>query len=566
LDARETIADEVPRSAKAGPAWGWGLCWLLFASTTLSYMDRQAVSVVGERLTAEFGGSVGSLGWIIAAFGIPYALFQIPAGFLADRGDVRRTYAAAVVAWSMAAMAVAWSPTLGALMAFRAMLGVGESFNWPCALRVTATVLPPADRSLGNGIFNSGAAVGAVLTPLIVAPLTAWLGWRAAFALIGGLGFIWAVAWWVASYGPAAGLFLGADRARPSGRIPAPALAAFATLAALSVGLGAFGYGYRATTPVRMSGGAGTFYFFLRSPTSAVGVGVGDTIGILAPDGGGTTPLRAGAAGTVVERVRAGEPIRPGDVIAEIRGAPLGLTAIWWAVVLLMVGLILGPAVLPASWLGRDNAAAALGEVVRLRRFWVLVVVSVSINVCWHFLVNWLPTYLRTDRGMAFVAGSMLSALPFLAADAGNLGGGAASRWLARRGLPASRARAVVMVGCVLLIAPGAAVGAVGNNALIVALLAAMALGTAAFMANYFAFCQEVDPSRTGLVVGILGALGNLFAAGFAPVVGWVKDTTGGFGPVFLVVGLLPFVGLAALLIGWGRDDPKPAAPDLAEL
>ncbi len=53
------------------------------------------------------------------------------------------------------------------------MLGVGESFNWPVALRVTARILPPADRSLGNGIFNSGAAIGAVVTPAVVTYLTA---------------------------------------------------------------------------------------------------------------------------------------------------------------------------------------------------------------------------------------------------------------------------------------------------------------------------------------------------------------------------------------------------------
>ncbi len=481
MDAPETIAEDVPRAAKSASPWAWRLCWLLFASTALSYMDRQAVAVVGERLTAEFDVGFESLGWIIAAFGLPYALFQVPAGFLADRGDVRRTYGAAVVGWSLAAMAVAWSPTLGALMAFRAILGVGESFNWPCALRVTATVLPPADRGLGNGIFNSGAAVGAVLTPLIVAPLTAWLGWRAAFALIGGLGFIWAIVWWIAARGPADPLFLGADRPRASGRIPGPVMAAFAGLAVAAVVGGAVGFRSR------------------------------------------------------------------------------GATALWWAVAGLIVGMLALARAIPASELGRDNAAAALGAVVRHRRFWVLAVVSVSINVCWHFLVNWLPTYLKTDRGMAFVTGSLLSAVPFLAADAGNLGGGAASRWLAGRGLAASRARAIVMAGCVLLIAPAAAVGSIANDTLILALLAAMALGTAAFMANYFAFCQEVDPGRTGLVVGILGALGNLFAAGFAPIVGWVKDTTGGFGPVFLVVGLLPFGGLAALLLGWGRDKP-PAA------
>ena len=232
----------MPKPARSAAPWGWGLCWLLFASTTLSYMDRQAVAVVGERLTGEFGVKLETLGWIIAAFQLPYALFQVPAGFLADRGDVRRTYAAAVVGWLLAAMAVAWSPTLGALMAFRAILGVGESFNWPCALRTTATVLPPADRGLGNGIFNSGAAVGAVLTPLIVAPLTAWLGWRAAFFLIGGLGFVWALAWGASAFGPAASLFLGADRPRQSGKVSGPARLAFAALIAAAITGGAVGF------------------------------------------------------------------------------------------------------------------------------------------------------------------------------------------------------------------------------------------------------------------------------------------------------------------------------------
>ncbi|HEY2157492.1 MAG TPA: MFS transporter [Isosphaeraceae bacterium] len=482
MSVHETVYEDVSRSAKSAPPWAWGLCWLLFASTTLSYMDRQAVAVVGERLTAEFGGGFETYGWIVLAFQLPYALFQVPAGFLADRGDVRRTYALAVVGWSLAAMAVAWSPTLGALMAFRAILGVGESFNWPCALRVTSIVLPPADRGLGNGIFNSGAAVGAVLTPLIVAPLTAWLGWRAAFALIGGLGFAWAIAWWLAAYGPASGLFLGAERKRQIGRIPAPAWMALAALVVAAVVVGAVGLRYR------------------------------------------------------------------------------GATALWWAIAGLIVGMLAVARAMPRDWLGRDNPAADLGDVVRRRRFWVLAVVSISINVCWHFLVNWLPTYLKTDRGMAFVAGSMLSAVPFLAADAGNLGGGAASRWLVGLGWPTHRARATVLLVCVLLIAPGAAVGSIRNDSLIILLLAVMALGTAAFMANYFAYCQDVSPGRTGLVVGILGAVGNLFAAGFAPIVGWVKDTTGDFGPVFLVVGLLPLVGLAALTLGWGRDREPEAA------
>jgi ACS family hexuronate transporter-like MFS transporter len=92
------------------------------------------------------------------------------------------------------------------------------------------------------------------------------------------------------------------------------------------------------------------------------------------------------------------------------------------------------------------------------------------------------------------------------------------------------------------------------SDTLVVILIGLMAMATAAFMANYFAFTQEVSSRHTGLVVGILGGLGNLFAAGFLPLVGLVKDRTGSFAPLFVLVGLLPYVGMAALLVGWGRD------------
>ena len=80
-------------------------------------------------------------------------------------------------------------------------------------------------------------------------------------------------------------------------------------------------------------------------------------------------------------------------------------------------------------------------------------------------------------------------------------------------------------------------------------------------MANYFAFCQEVDPSATGLVVGILGGMGNLFAAGILPFAGWVKDSTGSFAPIFVLVGLSPLVGLLILSLAWGNDPHPPVSP-----
>ncbi len=175
--------------------WAWGVCWLMFASTVLNYMDRQTISLIKEPLSKEFHLDAVGFGWVMSAFLLTYAFFQLPAGYLVDRWDVRRTYAGAVAWWSFAGIAAAFSPTLGMLIAMRVMLGVGESFNWPCALRVTGTILPPSERGLGNGIFNSGAAVGAVVTPLVVTLMTAYFDWRTTFVVIGALGFVWVAVW-----------------------------------------------------------------------------------------------------------------------------------------------------------------------------------------------------------------------------------------------------------------------------------------------------------------------------------------------------------------------------------
>ena len=194
-NAGRTGGEDLGASATTGPGlWAWGLCWLMFASTVLNYMDRQAIALVGPQIKAQFALDNQGYGWVIAAFQLTYAFFQCPAGYLVDRWNVRRTYAGAVLWWSLAGIATAFVPTLGLLMTARALLGMGESFNWPCALRVTSGILPPAERSLGNGIFNSGAAIGAVLTPLLITPLAVHMGWRSPFVILGLGGLAWVFA------------------------------------------------------------------------------------------------------------------------------------------------------------------------------------------------------------------------------------------------------------------------------------------------------------------------------------------------------------------------------------
>jgi ACS family hexuronate transporter-like MFS transporter len=501
-----TLSPEPQAGPLKATGWAWGLCWLMFACTVLNYMDRQAMAVVGPLVKAEFQLDNVWFGWVGAAFQLTYAFCQWPAGYFVDRWDVRKTYAAAVAWWSLAGIATAFSPTLGVLLACRALLGMGESFNWPCALRVTSHVLPPAERSLGNGIFNSGAAVGAVLTPLVVVPMATALGWRVPFLVLGALGLVWVVAWLALSAGRPA--MVGTAQARPADSgLPAAAKGAFGGVVALALAV------------------AATWFWF-------------------------------------------------------------GLPALWWGVAVLMIGLLLVARAAPAHWLEGADWARSLGAITRRRRFWVMVAVGCTVNVSWHFLVYWMANFFQEGRRLGPLVGGMVTALPFLAADGGNLLGGGAVRVLVRRGWSTGAARKIVLCVCMVLISSAVWVGvvvagtpqgpagveippsgsslgtyisavlsAIRGDGLIIALLSLAALGTAAYMVNYFAFGQDVAPRHTGLVIGYLGGLGNLFAAGFLPLAGWITKGPYGFAPNFVIVGVLPLAGLLTLLAFWGRDE-----------
>ncbi len=175
--------------------WRWSVVGLLFCATILNYLDRQTVSITAPAISEEFHLNNEQYGQLLSAFKWAYAALHVPAGCLVDRFSVRGFYACAVAFWSLAGAAAFWVPGAKQLFGTRVALGLGEAFNWPCALRVTGNILPSADRSLGNGIFNSGAAIGALVAPLIIAPIADHFGWRAAFLCIGILGGMWVIAW-----------------------------------------------------------------------------------------------------------------------------------------------------------------------------------------------------------------------------------------------------------------------------------------------------------------------------------------------------------------------------------
>jgi ACS family hexuronate transporter-like MFS transporter len=201
----------------------WGICALLFFAVTINYIDRQVIGILKPTLQAEFGWSEIDYGDIVFAFQVAYAIGFALAGRMIDWLGARRGYAIAIVIWSLAALAHAEATTFGpgaaailslagltysasvaGFMAARFALGFGESGNFPAAIKVVAEWFPARERALATGLFNSGANIGAILTPLIVPWITLSFGWYWAFIATGMLGFAWLAAWWL-TYAPPEG-------------------------------------------------------------------------------------------------------------------------------------------------------------------------------------------------------------------------------------------------------------------------------------------------------------------------------------------------------------------------
>ena len=173
----------------------WTVCALLFVVTTINYVDRQVLGILAPTLQRELGWSEAAYGDVVSWFTLPYAFGFLAAGRLFDRIGVRRGFAAAVIAWSLAAIGHAFARTTALFSAARALLGVAESANFPGAIKAVAEWFPKKERALATGIFNAGTNTGAIITPLLVPWIALTWGWQWAFIATGSLGFFWLVLW-----------------------------------------------------------------------------------------------------------------------------------------------------------------------------------------------------------------------------------------------------------------------------------------------------------------------------------------------------------------------------------
>jgi ACS family hexuronate transporter-like MFS transporter len=180
----------------------WIICAMLFAATSINYVDRQIIGVLKPTLQLEFGWTESSYGDLVFWFQAAYALGYLGFGRVIDKIGARLGYAAAVALWTAAHIAHALVSSIGGFIAVRFALGLGESGNFPAGLKAIAEWFPKQERALATGIFVAGTNVGAIITPLIVPFITYRWGWRAAFIVTGSFSLVWLVLWLKIYRGP----------------------------------------------------------------------------------------------------------------------------------------------------------------------------------------------------------------------------------------------------------------------------------------------------------------------------------------------------------------------------
>jgi MFS transporter, ACS family, aldohexuronate transporter len=173
----------------------WLIVGLLFAATAINYIDRQMIGVLKPTLQAELKWSELDYANVVFWFQAAYALGYLAFGRIVDRLGARLGYALAFVIWTAAHMAHGLVGNVVQFSLVRAGLGLGESGNFPAGIKAATEWFPAKERALAVGIYNAGANVGAIITPLIVPFLTLKYGWRAAFVITGAFSVVWLIAW-----------------------------------------------------------------------------------------------------------------------------------------------------------------------------------------------------------------------------------------------------------------------------------------------------------------------------------------------------------------------------------
>ena len=176
------------------------VCAILLSATLINYACRMPFSQTAVQIQEAFSTDDGGYGVVEGFFGLGFACGGLLFGFLSDKVNVRWLYPMVMLAWALSGAAVAWVDSFWGLVISRYLLGMFEAGHWPCALRTTQRIFKPAQRTWGNSLLQSGASVGAILTPLLIAGVHRYdpAQWRLSYVLTGLLSLPWVIVWCLA--------------------------------------------------------------------------------------------------------------------------------------------------------------------------------------------------------------------------------------------------------------------------------------------------------------------------------------------------------------------------------
>jgi len=185
----------MPKNAMSN--YRWIVVTLLFFACTINYIDRQVIGYMKDILEGEFGWKEQDYGNIVSAFQFMYAAGLLFFGWLVDRVGSKKGYTIAVLIWSVAAIVHGFVKSTTGFIIARMGLGIGESGNFPAAVKASTEWFPKRERATATGIFNAGTNIGAVIVPLLVPWLLSIPGytWHNVFIITGCLGVAWLIFW-----------------------------------------------------------------------------------------------------------------------------------------------------------------------------------------------------------------------------------------------------------------------------------------------------------------------------------------------------------------------------------
>ena len=193
----------------------WTICSLVFAATTINYLDRNVLGLLKHTLSEDgvFGPDKAAqelnYSTVVICFQIAYALGMVLAGRIIDKVGTKQGYAYSLIGWSLAAIGHAFGHHTWSFGMWRAALGVTEAGNFPAANKTIAEWFPKKERALATGLYNSGANVGAIVAPLVVPWIAQNWGWEWAFVITGLVGLLWLAFWYTTYSSPASKLANG---------------------------------------------------------------------------------------------------------------------------------------------------------------------------------------------------------------------------------------------------------------------------------------------------------------------------------------------------------------------